>query len=280
MDASTAVDDYIPTFYVGQHESRRALPVTEHVLRQAQDCNVGTGSLDSEKSFLIFLQYDMLTTPITTPHFHSRVLALLSNHLSQLSSGDAANRPGRQHPAPVIPALSPVDTPLTPGDVISQVLAVASPWIDLCSPDPLIYNISRQVLYLEIAYAAFCGIGNVIVPGPKLHHGNLHGAGLTLYARAIQEALAAGNYLQIHIMLPIIDHPDTDNDDEMGSLVPFAREEYLGVTLEDRPRKADIFGTWDAWNLVRTVCKYNARLFVGKESDENLYSVCLALCEY
>lgn len=42
MDPSTSVDDYIQTFYVGQHESRRALPVTEPVLRQAQDCNVGT----------------------------------------------------------------------------------------------------------------------------------------------------------------------------------------------------------------------------------------------
>lgn len=220
----------------------------------------------------------MLTTPITTPHFHSRVLALLSNHLSELVAEDA-NPSGRQIPAPVIPALSPVDTPLTPGDVISQLLAVASSWIDLCSPDPLIYNLSRQVLCLEIAYAAFCGIGNILIPGPKLHHRNLHGGGLTQYARAIQEALAAGNYLQIHIMLPILDHPDTDNDDEMGSLVPFAREEYLGETLEDRPRKADIFGTWDAWNLIRTVCKYNVRLCVGKKSDKTFCSARRTLCE-
>lgn len=227
---------------------------------------------------LIVWQYDMLTTPITTSHFHSRVLALLSNHLSELGSEDVG-RSGRPIPAPIIPALSPVDTPLTPGDVISQLLAVASPWIDLCSPDPLIYNISRQVLELEITYAAFCGIGNVILPGPKLHHRNIHGGGLTQYARAIQEALAAGNYLQIHIMLPIIDHPDTDNDDEMGSLVPFAREEYLGETLEDRPRRADVFGTWDAWNLIRTVCKYNARLFVGKKFDKSFCSVCCVPCE-
>ena len=45
MESPTSVtgDDYMPTFYVGQHESRRLLPVTEHVLRQAQDCNVNTG---------------------------------------------------------------------------------------------------------------------------------------------------------------------------------------------------------------------------------------------
>lgn len=33
-------DDCMPTFYVGQHESKRSLPVTDPVLRQAQDCAV------------------------------------------------------------------------------------------------------------------------------------------------------------------------------------------------------------------------------------------------
>lgn len=35
-------DDYTPTFYVGHHESKRPLPVTEFVLRQAQDVGVST----------------------------------------------------------------------------------------------------------------------------------------------------------------------------------------------------------------------------------------------
>ena len=34
------VDDYIPTFYIGHHESKRPLPVTDFVLRQAQDVGV------------------------------------------------------------------------------------------------------------------------------------------------------------------------------------------------------------------------------------------------
>ncbi len=202
----------------------------------------------------------MLTTPITTPHFQSRVIAQLSNHLEALRSHQSL-------PPPTLPELSPVDTPLTPGEVISQLLAVASPWIDLCSPDPLVYNISRQVLELEIAYAAFCGIGNIIIPGPKLHHGKLHGEGVTQYAHAIQEALAIGNYIQIQIWLPMIDHTDIDGEDVEGSLTPFAREEYIGAEEESKSRKTDIFGTWDAWNIIRSVCKHNARLFVGKDTE-------------
>ncbi len=32
-------DDYVPTFYIGQHESDR-VRVTPELLHQAQDCNV------------------------------------------------------------------------------------------------------------------------------------------------------------------------------------------------------------------------------------------------
>jgi hypothetical protein len=39
-DLPSPVDDYTPTFYVGHHESRRPLPVTDFVLRQAQDVGV------------------------------------------------------------------------------------------------------------------------------------------------------------------------------------------------------------------------------------------------
>ena len=35
-------DTWMPTFYVGQYETERALPVTSSVLYQAHDCNVGT----------------------------------------------------------------------------------------------------------------------------------------------------------------------------------------------------------------------------------------------
>ena len=217
------------------------------------------------------VQYDMLTSPITTPHFHSRVLALLSKYLSENASISNDVLLNATDTGPKISALTLVDTPLAPGAITSQLLAIVSPWIDLCSPDPLIYSLSRQVLHLEVAYAAFCGIEYVFVPGPVLYYGDVQTHGLPQYARAIQEALSIGNHLQIHIMLSLIDHPDNRRSDEIGSLVPFAREYYIQESEESKSRKADVFGTWDAWNLVRTVCKYNSRLFVGK-SRQTCYS--------
>jgi protein arginine N-methyltransferase 5 len=217
----------------------------------------------------------MLTSPITSPHFHSRVLTLLSAYLSELSllenSDDTAAR--SIPPAPIIPPLNPVDTPLTPGDAVSQIIGYSSPWIDLCSPDPLIANISRQVLNIEIAYASFCGIGNIILPGPRSYSsGSVENDGLVQYARAIQEALTIGSYIQMAIHIPMYGH---DELKEMtGDLRPFARD-------RKSPRKTkantevDLFETWDAWNLIRSVCKYNSRLSVGKKPIQPFQFQCL-----
>ena len=233
----------------------------------------------------------MLTSPITTPSFHTRVLTIVSNYITGLDSNS-----GTEIPVPTIPSLSPVDTPLAPGDTISHILGVVSPWIDLCSPDPVIYCVSRQVLELEVAYAAFCGVGNIILPSPKLHHGKLHGEGITQYAYAIQRALQIAQYIQLSIVLPMMDDPEQDGDEVEGSLANEARAKYMGLfdghsqgdSLESSRRtlkeidqdddggsvsrkkspRFDFFGTWDAWNVIRTLCTYNARLFVGKNRNK------------
>ncbi|MCJ1413986.1 methyltransferase protein [Xylographa parallela] len=230
MDTSMQDDSWMPTFYVGQYETDRALPVTSTVLYQAHDCN-----------------YDMLTTPITTPFFRHRVQELVTQALQDNIDED------NQASIPTISPLSLPDTPLTPGDITSQLLAFVSPWIDICSPDPLISNISRQVLYLEIAYAAFCGIEYVFIPGPKLYHGDAVTHGTPQYARAVQEALSIGSHLSIHITFPMIADPIEEPRAEMGNLASQTRPEYIDEVDELRPQKPDMFGTWDAWNTIRTV---------------------------
>ena len=218
------------------------------------------------------------------------MLALVSNYITELECD-----PGTVLPIPTIPSLSPVDTPLAPGDIVPHLLAIVSPWLDLCSPDPVIYGVSRQVLEIEVAYAAFCGIGNIILPSPKLRHGKLYGEGVAQYAYAVQEALKIAQYIQLSIMLPMMDDPEQDGDEVEGSLAKVARAKYAGLsvshnqynskestreTLKDidqndhgasiRRKKSarfDFFGSWDAWNVIRTLCTYNARLFVGKSRN-------------
>ena len=211
----------------------------------------------------------MITSPITTPNFHSRVLMLISSHLAlvkAIEDPSTASTP----PAPIIPPLSPVDTPLTPGDTVSQIIAYSSPWIDLCSSDPLISNISRQVLNIEIAYASFCGVGNIVIPGPRTYGGeSTDSDGLTQYARAIQEALTIGSYIQMAIHIPM--YGQDEPRDMTGDLLPLARD-HNSTGKSKASKDIDMYETWDAWNLIRSVCKYNSRLSVGKNIQPSIPS--------
>jgi protein arginine N-methyltransferase 5 len=209
----------------------------------------------------------MITSPITTPHFHSRVLALLASSLSEAgaSSHDThGGKLGPHGPKPlVIPPLSPVDTPLTPDESMSQIVGASSTWTDLCSPDPFIAAVSEDILKLEIAYAAFCGISYVLIPGPRLRLSSVHDGSLARYARAILEALNVGPYIQVQIWMPMIDHPSNATE-QIGDLAPFARPHFEGADPETYPQKLDLFGTWAAWDFIRSICKYHNRLCVGE----------------
>ena len=199
----------------------------------------------------------MLTFPITTPHFHSRVLSVLSTafsdastNLSQFSSRNAA-------PVTIEP-LSPADSQLTPDDSISSIIGTTSSWIDLGSPDPVIADISRQVLRLELAYAAFCGITYVIIHGPR----QTSTCEVAAYARAILNGLDQGPYMQLYIWTTT--HPDPVNvKEQVGDLASFTRHEYTYSAESTEPVNDD-FHTWQAWDTIRSICKYSTRLNLGK----------------
>lgn len=199
----------------------------------------------------------MLTSPLTTPAFQSNVQTLLTLYQAKLDQGSLPE----EIPAPLIPAFTPADTPLLPQDSVSQLLATAAPWMDLASPDPVISNISRQILNLEIAYAAFCGIQNVVIQGPTLYAAVVGSSMLTQYARTIKEALTIGPYVQLHVLLPMI-----PTKRKPASIQPHLSDFARVSNDEDLSESADPWSPWEAWNLIRTVCNYNSRLSVGKES--------------
>ena len=204
--------------------------------------------------------------PITTDIFHTRVAALLSNHLY----GDHAQG-NATHDFPTVPELTAADTFLGPEDVVPKLLGIVSPWIDLCSPDPVVYEISRQVLEIEVAFASFCGLASVVLPTPKVRLGSQRGQGISQYAHAVQEVLSIGAFMQFSVRLPMwegalqFDEPEGDVGNLGRPEFDDAIEEARSVS-SDSARMNDFFGSWDTWNLIRSVCKYNFRLCVGKSS--------------
>lgn len=204
----------------------------------------------------------MLTSPITNDHFHTRVLSLLTAYTQSLDESP-------HQPLPLIPALDHPDTPLGPTDYIGSLVTFTSSWIDLSSPDPVVAHLSRQVFHLEIAYAAFCGATNVVVPGPRLAHGQ---NGVSQFARAIKEALSTGSYLQLHIQLPMDASAPVASPDDVGDLARFARPEYkAGIAGQ----AVNVWSSWEAWNTVRAMCTYNNRLSVFLDLPRRLPSLAL-----
>lgn len=198
----------------------------------------------------------MLTFPITTPHFHSRVLSILSAAFSA-SSGTTSNNP---KPVVVEP-LSPLDSQLTPHESINSIIATTSTWIDLSSPDPIIADISRQVLRLELAYAAFCGVSYVLINGPR----HAAGSDIAAYARSILDGLDQGPYVQLYLWFPT--HPDvTSTKEPVADLASFCRREYLQLSQHNENDSGPL-QSWQAWDIVRTTCKYSTRLNVGESNS-------------
>lgn len=202
----------------------------------------------------------MLTFPITTSRFHSRVLSLLSTLFSDASTGEK-ERSSTGRPSVVVNPLEPADTHLTPDDSISSIVGLTSSWIDLSSPDPIIADVSRQVLSLELAYAAFCGVSYIIVYGPR----NNNSADVAAYARAILDGLNQGPYMQLYIWTKT--HPETNDPHEtVGDLASFARREFVTSHESNEGSKND-FRTWQDWDIVRSVCRYSTRLNLGTKSS-------------
>ncbi|KAI6841978.1 Skb1 methyltransferase [Hortaea werneckii] len=242
------VDDIPPSLYIGHHATDRSGPVTTRLLAQAQ--NAG---------------YDLLTSPITTPHFHSRVLQLVGDHFQNAAS---TQTPVENLPTPLITPLSPADSHLTPSDANSAIIGVVSPWIDLSSRDPLIAHVSKHILGMEVAYAAFCGISNLIIHGPVSSEGTMQ------YARAVLEALGMGPYVQIHVLLPMTGELEVDV--EGTPLAELARDEYSANASDDDGEdvgdegEPELYGSWEVWDAMRGLCSYHGRLSIALELPRQL----------
>ena len=198
----------------------------------------------------------MITTPITTPQFQSSVQAILSTHYSQLNNSVSP----QDVPIPLIPPLKPTDTPLLPTESLAQCIAFASPWIDLASPDPVISSVSRQILNLELAYASFCGILNVVITAPTVASTQDNSAQMVQFARAILEALSISPYLHLFMLFPISPGKGKRTEDaaHLSRFAQVAESKSNGAATD-----LDPWAPWEAWDVVRSVCKYSLRLSVG-----------------
>jgi protein arginine N-methyltransferase 5 len=168
----------------------------------------------------------MITGRITNSRFRTRIQEALARARSESRA--------YVH----IEGLAADEVNIQPGQYIGNFIGFAAPWIELDSPDPLLAHVSKQVLDLELAYGAFCGLGHVVIAGPKYR------PNVAEYAQAISGALSHSTYMQLLVQLSI--------DDWIGD------EDSIAQNADYDPLSA-----WDAWNTLRTVCKYSNLLALG-----------------
>ncbi|PHH76885.1 hypothetical protein CDD80_1145 [Ophiocordyceps camponoti-rufipedis] len=230
-----------PPFHIGNHDSNRDVPLS-----------------DRQYGHLLNQGISFVTTPITNGHFKARIFKLVSDYLTLLDrNGETATSNSSSARAdPILPPLTPDDTGLFPSDAVTTYTAFVSPWIDLCSSNPVIASVSRQVLNLEINYANFCGVRSIVITGPHRDACNGGSQGLVQFSRAVHEALTIGNCLSFLIHMPMYREAEvTAQAETLSSLRP--------QKLSDEKKVIDVFSCWDSWHQVRTVCRYNARLFLA-----------------
>ncbi|KAK3343941.1 methyltransferase-like protein [Lasiosphaeria hispida] len=234
-----------PSFCIGQHDSTRSETLT-----------------DGQYSHVLNSGFHFVTTPITNQHFREQVVELYRSFLQErdawaqergLTSSQLANL---SLPGPIVPTLTDADTSYFPSSYVGSLIAYSSPWIDLCSPNPDISSISRQVLNLELAYASFCGARSIIIPGPRQDES---GRAVNQYARAIQEALLVASRINLIVHVPMYREPGLEESAEtLSSLFGEPKDADSNAQKE-----IDLFSSWDSWNTIRSVCTYSARLFVA-----------------
>jgi len=208
-----------------------------------------------------------MTSPVTNVAFRDVVFALMDKHMTVLQTGpDSASLP-----MPIVPLITPQFTGLFPDPSISSLLAVTSPWIDIGSVDPIVAHVSRQILNQEIAYAAFCGVNNVIIQGPEISASGDTSSDIVQYARNIAHALSIGPFLQLHISLTLGDVRNTT----VQGLRKWVQDGYANHSTTN---STDELNAWDAWDTVRSVCKYNGRLSVGTHIKSKLFQTPQSSC--
>lgn len=138
------------------------------------------------------------------------------------------------------PPLSLDDILLLPGPHLHNVIALAAPWTELDSKNPSVAALSIQVLVQEAAYALYCGVSHIVLPGPKRR------TNVEQYASAVSQILAtASSRVQLIVNLP------------------FAEDDYVSSRTGIHVPPADHLSIWDVWNTIRRICNYSPNLFVA-----------------
>ena len=128
----------------------------------------------------------------------------------------------------------------------------------------MVADVSRQVLDLEVAYAAFCGITNIVVTSPAANNSNSNTlpANATKFAHAIRHLLSLSPHVQINILVSLGFQCQGEQETRLDYSATTSSQRLDRANTTDQERSQ--LSSWRFWDTVRSVCRYKSRLSVGK----------------
>ncbi|CAK5269133.1 unnamed protein product [Mycena citricolor] len=204
--------------------------------------------------------YDGLCLPLTTESWKKRWMnmCLLPEGMEE-AAGIAAEK--RAEAWRARPGFLLNEVTLTQLDEAEGVIALVSEWLELDSNDDWVRHDAEIALQQELSYATYLNIHTAILPPPRSRE---H---LASYARVVNACLKASPYMHISIRLPIYNPsvlesrvpPGGQSPSSMVASPPTPRL----VVSDDRGAEttsANLDGTWEMWDVIRSMCDYNTRL--------------------
>ncbi|KAE8266587.1 hypothetical protein A4X09_0g5760 [Tilletia walkeri] len=164
------------------------------------------------------------------------------------------------------PAFRRGEVNMTRLDDTSGMIALASQWLDLDSPDEGVRLDAELALHQEVAYASHLGISYVVIPPPS--SAPEHRPYLKDYARAINslvsargdESASAGSWMTLCVRLPI------SSSHSLNELLRRQMQRRPGSpalqasTVNVASLRADDDWAWETWEVIRSICAYNPRI--------------------
>ncbi|KAJ7127039.1 PRMT5-domain-containing protein [Mycena epipterygia] len=206
--------------------------------------------------------YDLVCLPLTTDKWKQRwtEMCLLPTG-TDLDADMAAERRAEAWRAK--PAFLQDEVTITQLDEADGVTVLISEWLELDAADDWVRHDAEIALQQELAYASYLNIHTAILPPPRSRDY------VSSYARTVNACLKNSPYMHISIRLPIYNPSvleahlsPTPASPSLLPSSPVPSTPRLVVSDEKgaETTSADLDGTWEMWDVIRSICDYSTRL--------------------
>ncbi|KAJ7739774.1 shk1 kinase-binding protein 1 [Mycena maculata] len=205
--------------------------------------------------------YDLVCLPLTTDKWKKRwtEMCLLPSG-TDLGTDMAAERLAEAWRAK--PGFLRDEVTITKLEEADGVTTLVSEWLELDAADDWVRHDAEIALQQELAYASYLNIQTAILPPPRSRDF------LSSYARTVNACLKNSPYMHISIRLPIYNpsvletHLSPISSPSTAYSSPTPSTPRLVVSDEQGAETAsgDLDGTWEMWDVIRSMCDYSTRL--------------------